>query len=103
MAYVFPDLSKSDDLIVHLELDDGTEGDYMVIIMFECRDLAIAGFIPADTSDDVDEAEVFFMEMANYSFDERDGEIEFQLENIDDPDLYNEVGEMFQELVEDMG
>ncbi len=102
MAFVFPDLNEEEDFVVHISLDDGSEGDYMAIAMFECREHAIAAFAPADTDDDSDETEVILMEMEDYVYNIEDGSIEFQLENIEDPDLMDEVVEMFQELVEDI-
>ena len=88
-----PDLNEMDDIILDIEEEDGTTTECQVIAMFEYDDAAYAALTPTDES--IAEAYLFAVE-----FEDQGDEVEFTLSNIDDPKLLEEVGSVFESIME---
>ncbi|HAK58489.1 MAG TPA: hypothetical protein DCP06_05865 [Lachnospiraceae bacterium] len=87
-----PDLNEMDDIIVTIEEDDGKQTECQVICMFEYDNRAYAALTPTD--DDIEEAYLF-----GVTFEDQGDEVEFTLENIDDDELLEEVGGVFESIM----
>ena len=88
-----PDLNDMDDIILDIEEEDGTTTECQVIAMFEYDDAAYAALTPTD--ENIAEAYLFAVE-----FEDQGDEVEFTLSNIDDPKLLEEVGGVFESIME---
>lgn len=88
-----PDLNEMDDIILDIEEEDGTTTECQVIAMFEYDDAAYAALTPTD--ENIAEAYLFAVE-----FEDQGDEVEFTLSNIDDPKLLEEVGGVFESIME---
>ena len=88
-----PDLNDMDDIILDIEEEDGTTTECQVIAMFEYDDAAYAALTPTD--ENIAEAYLFAVE-----FEDQGDEVEFTLSNIDDPKLLDEVGGVFESIME---
>ena len=87
-----PDLNAMEDVIVTIEEEDGTETECQVICMFEYEEKAYAALTPTDESI----AEVYLF---GVTFEDQGDEVEFTIENIDDDDLLEEVGHVFETIM----
>ena len=88
-----PDLNDMEDIILDIEEEDGTTTQCQVIAMFEYEDAAYAALTPTD--DEIAEAYLFAVE-----FEDQGDEVEFTLSNIDDQKLLDEVGSVFESIME---
>lgn len=88
-----PDLNDMDDIILDIEEEDGTTTECQVIAMFEYDDAAYAALTPTD--ENIAEAYLFAVE-----FEDQGDEVEFTLSNIDDSKLLEEVGGVFESIME---
>ena len=88
-----PDLNDMDDIILDIEEEDGTTTECQVIAMFEYDDAAYAALTPTD--ENIAEAYLFAVE-----FEDQGDEVEFTLSNIDYPKLLEEVGGVFESIME---
>ncbi|MCR4605310.1 MAG: DUF1292 domain-containing protein [Eubacterium sp.] len=88
-----PDLNEMEDVILTLEEEDGTETECQVIAMFEYDDAYYAAVTPTD--ENIAEAYLFGVE-----FEDKGDEVEFTLTNIEDQNLLEEVGAVFESIME---
>ena len=96
-----PDLNEMEPIIVELEFEDDTKGKYEIISMFEYDGGMYAALQPADTPDDAEEVELMLMEMQDYEYNDLTGDLNFELENIEDDRLMEEVQDYFEKLLEE--
>ena len=89
-----PDLNEMEDVILTIEEEDGTETECQVICMFEYGDRAYAALTPTD--ENIAEAYLF-----GVTFEDQGDEVEFTIENIDDDELLQEVGQVFESIMEE--
>ncbi len=89
-----PDLNELDDIIVTIEEEDGTETECQIICMFEYDDKAYAALTPTD--ENIAEAYLFGL-----TIEEQGDEMEFTIENIDDPSVLEEVSKVFESIMEE--
>ena len=87
-----PDLNELDDIIVTIEEEDGKETECQVICMFEYEDKAYAALTPTD--DNIAEAYLF-----GVTIEDQGDEMEFTIENIDDPNILEEVSGVFESIM----
>jgi len=87
-----PDLNEMEDVILTIEEEDGTETECQVICMFEYEDKAYAALTPTD--ENIAEAYLF-----GVTFEDQGDEVEFTIENIEDEELLEEVGHVFETIM----
>ena len=83
-----------EEIIVNLELEDGSEIECQVICIFEYGDDNYAALTPTDES--IEEIYFFGLEMEDLG-----EETEFTLSNIEDDDLLEELADVFDELMDE--
>ena len=87
--------TEEDDVIINLELDDGTEMECVVLFRFPLLGRQYVALLPTDKLED-EEAEVFL-----YRFEEdEDGEV--ILDNIEDDDEFDAVSDRYEEILDQM-
>ncbi len=84
----------AEEIIVNLELEDGSEIECQVICIFEYGDDNYAALTPTDES--IEEIYFFGLEMEDLG-----EETEFTLSNIEDDDLLEELSDVFDELMDE--
>ena len=84
----------AEEIIVNLELEDGSEIECQVICIFEYGDDNYAALTPTDES--IEEIYFFGLEMEDLG-----EETEFTLSNIEDDDLLEELADVFDELMDE--
>ena len=84
----------AEEIIVNLELEDGSEIECQVICIFEYGDDNYAALTPTDES--IEEIYFFGLEMEDLG-----EETEFTLSNIGDDDLLEELSDVFDELMDE--
>ncbi|MCH5251377.1 MAG: DUF1292 domain-containing protein [Lachnospiraceae bacterium] len=84
----------TEEIIVNLELEDGSEIECQVICIFEYGDDNYAALTPTD--DSIEEIYFFGLEMQDLG-----EETEFTLSNIEDDDLLDELADVFDELMDE--
>ena len=82
------------DILVTLELDDGSELECQILTIFEADEQDYIALVPVDEADQ-DECEVIFYRY----FEDEDGTP--SLENIDDDDEFEMVTDCFDEILDD--
>ena len=88
--------NEEDDMIVTLELDDGTEIECAILTIFEVKDTDYIALIPLDENGEGnEEGEVLIYRYAE------DEEGNPALSNIEDDDEYEIVAERFDELLDE--
>ncbi len=87
--------TEEEDVIINLELEDGTEMECVVLTRFPLLGRQYVILLPTDQADD-DEAEAF---PYRYSEDENGDVI---LENIQDDDEYDAVADRYDEILDEM-
>ena len=88
--------NEEDDMIVTLELDDGTEIECAILTIFEVKDTDYIALIPLDENGEGnEEGEVLIYRYAE------DGEGNPALSNIEDDEEYEIVAERFDELLDE--
>lgn len=92
MANIGPD--EIEEIIVNLELEDGGEVECEVICIFEYDGNDYAALTPTDES--IAELYFFGLEM-----EEKGDETEFTLLNIEDEDLLEELGDAYDEMMDE--
>ena len=90
-----PDLNELDDIIVTIEEEDGSQTECQVICMFEYDDKAYAALTPTD--ENIAEAYLF-----GVTIEDQGDEMEFTIENIDDPSILEEVGAVFENIMNEV-
>lgn len=88
------DMDDAEEIIVNLELEDGTELECEVICIFEYDEENYAALTPTDET--IEELYFFGVQM-----EDKGEETEFTLENIDDEDLLEELADAFDELMDE--
>lgn len=83
---------ENEDVIVTLEMEDGTQVECIVVTIFEVKGKEYAVLMPADEADDDDPEIVFY----RYIEEGEDG----ILESIDDDEEYEIVEDAFDELLD---
>ena len=91
-----PDLNEMDDVILEIEDENGTKIECQVIAMFEYEDEAYAALTPTD--EDNNDAYLFRLQI-----EDQGDELEFTLDNIDDEEKLEEVGQVFTQILEQAG
>lgn len=88
--------NEEDDMIVTLELDDGTEIECAILTIFEVKDTDYIALIPLDENGEGnEEGEVLIYRYA----EDEDGNP--ALSNIEDDEEYEIVAERFDELLDE--
>lgn len=87
-----PDLNQMEDIILTIEEEDGTQTECEMICMFEYDERAYAALTPTDENNN--EAYLFHV-----TFEDQGDEIEFTIDNIEDEDLLEEVGQVFESIM----
>lgn len=88
--------NEEDDMIVTLELDDGTEIECAILTIFEVKDTDYIALIPLDENGEGnEEGEVLIYRYAE------DEEGNPALSNIEDDEEYEIVAERFDELLDE--
>lgn len=88
--------TEEDDMIVTLELDDGTEIECAILTIFEVKDTDYIALIPLDENGEGnEEGEVLIYRYA----EDEDGNP--ALSNIEDDEEYEIVAERFDELLDE--
>ncbi len=91
---IFPVDDNDTDVMVTLELDDGTELECEIITIFDVDDMDYIALLPVDENGEpLNDNEVFIY---RYFEDETTGEP--HLDNIQSDDEYERVGKRFQEI-----
>lgn len=88
------DVDDIEEIVVTLELEGEGEVECEIICIFEYDGKDFAALTPTDES--VEELYFFGIEM-----DEKGGEIEITLENIEDDELLEELAAVFDQLMSD--
>ena len=90
------ELEEDNDIVVTLELDDGTEMQCGILTIFEANKKEYIALIPLDDDGNSnDEGEVLIYRYAE------DGEGNPSLTNIEDDDEYEIVADRFDELLDE--
>lgn len=87
--------TEQDEVIINLELEDGTEMECVVLSRFPLNDRQYVALLPTDQLDE-DDAEVFL-----YRFAEGEGD-EVILDNIEDDDEFEAVADKYDELLDEL-
>ena len=88
--------NEEDDMIVTLELDDGTEIECAILTIFDVKDTDYIALIPLNEDGEGNEdGEVLIYRYAE------DGEGNPSLSNIEDDEEYEIVAERFDELLDE--
>lgn len=87
-------MGDTEEIILSLELEDGSELECQVICIFEYGDDNFAALTPTDES--IEEIYFFGVEMKDLG-----EETEFTLNNIEDDDLLEELSDVFDSLMEE--
>ncbi|MCI9645942.1 MAG: DUF1292 domain-containing protein [Lachnospiraceae bacterium] len=91
-----PEDDDMEDLRVTLTMEDDSEVECRILTIFECEDQDYIALLPQDENgDDSEDAEVLLFRY----FEDEDGEP--SLENIEEEDEFDEISEIFLQLVED--
>lgn len=90
------DTDDIEEIIVTLELEGEGEVECEVICIFEYGDSDFAALTPTDES--IEELYFFGIQM-----EEQGDEVEMTLENIEDDDLLEELGQAFDQLMNEDG
>ena len=90
---ILPDLNQMDDIFLTIEEDDGTETECQLICLFEHKDHAYAALTPV--GDVLDEVYLFAA-----TVEDQGDEFEFTIENIEDDELLDELGDVFTSIME---
>lgn len=86
-----------DELIITLEFEDEGEVECVVLGIFEVEEYPDDMFIAVAPMDESDDVYIYIYEELS---DEDDDEVEFQLHDIEDDDLFRAAVEAFDELME---
>ena len=87
--------TEPDDVIITLELDDGSEIECVVLARFPLLERQYVALLPTDKLDD-EEAEVFLYRFA----EDEDGEV--ILDNIEDDDEFDAVADRYDEILDEL-
>lgn len=87
--------TEPDDVIITLELDDGSEIECVVLARFPLLERQYVALLPTDKLDD-DEAEVFLYRFA----EDENGEV--LLDNIEDDDEFDAVADRYDEILDEL-
>lgn len=87
--------SEPEDVVITLELDDGSEMECVVLARFPLLERQYVALLPMDKLDD-DEAEVFLYRFA----EDEDGEV--ILDNIEDDDEFEAVADRYDEILDEL-
>ena len=87
--------TEPEDVIINLELDDGTEMECVVLVRFPLLERQYVALMPTDKLDD-DEAEVFLYRFA----EDENGEV--ILDNIEDDDEFDAVADRYDEILDEL-
>ena len=88
--------NEEDDIIVTLELDDGTEVECAILTIFDVKDIDYIALIPLNEDGEGNEdGEVLIYRYAE------DGEGNPSLSNIEDDEEYEIVAERFDEILDE--
>ena len=87
--------TEPEDVLITLELDDGTEMECVVLARFPLLERQYVALLPVDKLDD-EESEVFL-----YRFSE-DENGEVILDNIEDDDEFDAVADRYDEILDEL-
>ena len=83
------------DILVTLELDDGSELECQILTIFEVDEQDYIALVPAEENEDEEECEVIFYRY----FEDEEGNP--SLENIEDDDEFERITDRFDELLDE--
>ncbi|MCD8053034.1 MAG: DUF1292 domain-containing protein [Lachnospiraceae bacterium] len=95
MSNIEESYTEEEDVIINLELEDGTQMECVVLARFPLEDRQYVALLPTDQLDD-EEGEVF---LYRFSEDE-DGEV--ILDNIQDDEEFEAVADRYDEILDEL-
>lgn len=89
------DFSDFSDMTVTLELEDGSQMECDVVLVFHENDRNYAALMPLGQAEGSKEADLYFYRLTGASMEE------LGIENIEDDEEYQDVAERFEEIMDE--